>query len=505
MQLANIYEEIKASSLQKKIALGSVAILSLVIVIGIILWSQRIDYQILYANLAPEDAGRVIAQLREMNVPHRVGADAIFVPRDRVHGIRLDLAAQGIPQGVAGFELFDEAQIGVTAFVQRVNYIRALQGELARTLRQFREIRQARVHIVIPERTIFAAREKEATASVIVELEPGQVLGHRQIGAISHLVSSSVEGLQPRNVAIVDTLGNLLSGLVGEDVIVDAGLLEHQRAVNRGYEDRIRDMMEGIVGRGNVLVRVAANINFTEIEKTEEIFDPDAIAVRREQRVQEEDRRMAPAGIPGVLANEPGQIPLAAAGMPALSQRQSEDIFFEVSRSVSRVMQPRGAVESISVAVVVNGTHREENGERVFVPRSAAELEMYRGLIKAAIGYDEAREDQVIVESALFEVAIEELPPAEVDYVGIAMSLLKYIIPLFIALLLIFFVIRPLIRMLRSPAKERVMIETEETIPTAPLPTPDITPEKTIRDEVLSAAKKDPKHASMILKKWMAE
>ncbi|MCL0083870.1 hypothetical protein M1N77_05025, partial [Thermodesulfovibrionales bacterium] len=125
MQLANIYEEIKASSLQKKIALGSVAILSLVIVIGIILWSQRIDYQILYANLAPEDAGRVIAQLREMNVPHRVGADAIFVPRDRVHGIRLDLAAQGIPQGVAGFELFDEAQIGVTAFVQRVNYIRA--------------------------------------------------------------------------------------------------------------------------------------------------------------------------------------------------------------------------------------------------------------------------------------------------------------------------------------------------------------------------------------------
>ncbi|MCL0083352.1 hypothetical protein M1N77_02335, partial [Thermodesulfovibrionales bacterium] len=269
--------------------------------------------------------------------------------------------------------------------------------------------------------------------------------------------------------------------------------------------DRIRDMMEGIVGRGNVLVRVAANINFTEIEKTEEIFDPDAIAVRREQRVQEEDRRMAPAGIPGVLANEPGQIPLAAAGMPALSQSQSEDIFFEVSRSVSRVMQPRGAVESISVAVVVNGTHREENGERVFVPRSAAELEMYRGLIKAAIGYDEARGDQVIVESALFEVAIEELPPAEVDYVGIAMSLLKYIIPLLIALLLIFFVIRPLIRMLRSPAKERVMIETEETIPTAPLPTPDITPEKTIRDEVLSAAKKDPKHASMILKKWMAE
>jgi flagellar M-ring protein FliF len=510
MALADVIEQIKSWPLKRKIALIFVVAISIALMFAILLWSQRVDYHVLYGNLTPEDAGQVIGKLKEANVPYRVRNNVIYVPADRVYELRLELAAQGIPLGGGvGFELFDKTQIGVTEFVQRLNYIRALQGELTRTIRQLAEVEQARVHIAIPERTIFTAKEEEPTASVVLRLKPGRVLSQGQIGGIVHLVSSSVEGLQPRNVTIIDNMGNLLSKAVENniaDMAINAGQREYRESLNKYYESSLQSMLEGIVGRGNAIVRVATSLDFTQIEKTEERFDPDTIAIRTEQRTQENAVGALPGGIPGALTNQPGQPPMQAAGIQPSSQKQSENIHYEISRSVSRIIQPRGEVKNISVAVLVDGFYKKEGDKMVYVPRSEEDIKRYREIVMAAIGYNEDRGDRVIVESIPFETAVEELPPEKIDYLNIAISLLKYIIPLVAIALIILFVIKPIIEILKSPpkamrAKEAVVAPSVAVVaPGAPPPPEDLT-----KEEVLEMAKKDPRKAAMILREWMSE
>lgn len=506
MALADIIEQIKGWPLKRKIALVSVILLSFALMAGIMLWSQKIDYQVLYSNLSQEDAGQVIAKLKEMKVPYNVEGNIIYVPSNKVYELRLELAAQGIPSGGGvGFEIFDKTQIGVTEFVQRLNYIRAIQGELARTIRQLSEVEQARVHIAIPEKTIFTEKEEKPTASVVLKLKPGRILNQEQIGGIIHLVSSSVEGMQPQNVTVIDNMGNLLSKPSDIDVIADSKHLEYQKSVDKEYESKLQSMLEGIIGRGKAIVRVATKIDFTQVEKTEEKFDPDTIAVRSEQRTQEKSTGATTGGIPGVLSNQPGMQPPQAAGSPSSSQKQSESINYEVSRSVSKIIQPKGEVKSISVAVLVDGTYKKEKGKKIYVPRSEDEIKKYKEIVMAAIGYNKERGDQVIVENVPFESAIEEIPPEKIDFVKLAMSLLKYIVPLVVIVLLILFVIKPIIEMLKSPIARKM---PEEVLPAAaPVSAPgaEITPEEVMREEVLEMVKKDPRRASMILKEWLSE
>lgn len=507
MALADVIEQIKSWPLKRKIALIFVAAISIAIIFAIILWSQRVDYHVLFGNLTPEDAGQVIGKLKEANVPYRVRNNVIYVPADRVYELRLELAAQGIPLGgVVGFELFDKAQIGVTEFVQRLNYIRALQGELTRTIRQLAEVEQARVHIAIPERTIFTQKEEQPTASIVLQLKPGRVLSQGQIGGIVHLVSSSVEGLQPRNVTVIDNMGNLLSKALENDVsdiAIDAKQREYQKSLDKHYESRLQSMLEGIIGRGNVIVRVATNLDFTQTEKTEERFDPDTIAIRTEQRTQERTVGAAPGGIPGALANQPGQPPMQAAGAQTSTERQTENIHYEVSRVVSRIIQPRGEVKSISVAVLVDGIYKKENDKMVHVPRSEEELKRFREIVMAAIGYNADRGDRVIVENIPFEIAVEELPPEKIDYLNIATSLLRYIIPLIVIVLVILFIIKPIIETLKVPAKAKGVGVAPPVAAVAPTAAPP--PEDIMKEEVLGMAKKDPRKAAMILRDWMSE
>lgn len=511
MALRDLVEQIKAWPLKRKIALVSVIVLSFALMVGIILWSERVDYQVLYSNLSQEDAGQVIVKLKEMKVPYKVEGNAIYVPTNRVYELRLELAAQGIPTGGGvGFEIFDKTQIGVTEFVQRLNYIRAIQGELTRTIRQLSEVDQARVHIAIPEKTIFTEKEDKPTASVVLKLKPGRVLSQEQIGGIVHLVSSSVEGMQPQNVTVIDNMGNLLSKPVDTtDEIVDSKKLAYQKSVDKDYENRLQSMLEGIIGRGKAIVRVATKIDFTQIERTEERFDPDTIAVRNEQRTQEKSMGATQGGIPGVLSNQPGQQPATTAGSPSTSQKQSENINYEVSRSVSKIIQPRGEIKSISVAVLVDGTYKKEKGQKVYVPRTEEEMKKYKEIVMAAIGYNKERGDQVIVENVPFETAIEELTPEKIDFVRLTLSLLKYIIPLVVIVLLILFVIKPIIETLKAPLIKKV--PEEEPLPSAPPPPPvpaaevAPAPEEVMMEEVTEIIKKEPRRAAMILKEWLSE
>ncbi|RMG59364.1 MAG: flagellar M-ring protein FliF, partial [Deltaproteobacteria bacterium] len=371
MALKDLAERINSLPPKQKVALGLVTVATVALMAGIIIWANRIDYQVLYSNLTQEDASSVVMKLKEMRVPYRVEGRTIYVPSDRVYDLRLQLAAEGVPQGGGvGFEIFDKPQIGVSEFVQKLNYRRALQGELARTIRQLQEVEQCRVHIAIPERTIFDDSDRQPSASVVVRLKPGRSLTKEQVGSIVHLVSSSVEGLSPRNVTVVDSRGNLLSSPEEGEVFLSEKQIEYQRTVSSYYEKKLQTMLENIVGKGKAIVRVSAAIDFTQQELTSEKVDPDTVAVRSEERTQEKSTGAVTGGIPGVLSNEPGVSPAATASNAATSQNQRERIEYETSRSVTRTIKRGGEIKQISVAVLVDGTYREEEGKKVFVPRS---------------------------------------------------------------------------------------------------------------------------------------
>ena len=274
----------------KRIAVASIAIGTLLGIVLLVVWSNQIEYQPLYYNMNQEDAGLVVEELKAQKIPYRLTGDGktVMVPAGRVYDLRLDLASRGMPSGGGvGFEIFDRADLGTTEFVQKLNYQRALQGELSRTINQFAEVEQSRVHITLPEKTLFLEDEQKPTASVVVNLRRKGALREKQVQGIIHLVAGSVEGLQPENITIVDMDGNVLSaGMSGESNF--AGLTssqqEFQNEFESGLEKRVQTMLERVVGKGKAIVRVTASLDFKQEEKTEEIFDPDSAVIRSEQR-----------------------------------------------------------------------------------------------------------------------------------------------------------------------------------------------------------------------------
>ena len=513
MALTDIVDRFIAWPLKRKLALLSVLALCVAIVAGMMMWSQRVDFQVLYSNLTQEDAGQAIAKLKEMKVPYKVDGNSISVPADKVYELRLELASQGIPQGGGiGYEIFDKNQFGVTEFVQRLNYVRALQGELARTIRTLAEVDQARVHIAVPEKTIFTDKEDKPTASVVLKLKGGRTLNQGQIGGIVHLVSSSVEGLPPGNVSVIDNMGNLLSRPSdGSDMVADAKQLEYQKTVDREYESKLQSMLEGIIGRGKAIVRVSTKIDFSKVERTEEKFDPDTIAIKSEQTTQEKSVGSAQGGVPGVASNQPGQQPAPAAGSPSASQKQTASTNYEVSRVVSKIIEPRGIVKSLSVAVLVDGTYGKAQGAEkgAFVARNEQEMKKYDDIVKAAIGFDKNRGDQVIVENVPFETPLEEMVAEKTDYLRLAVSLLKYIIPIGVILLLFTMVIKPLLKTLNAPMTYRM----PEGMPAPGAPAgpggfayaPPPAPEDISKEKALSIVNSNPKQAANVVKEWLQE
>ncbi len=514
MALNDIAENLKAWSFKKKAAALTILALTVAILITLTLWTQKEDYQVLFSNLTPEDSGQVIGKLKELKVPFRVDGNVIYVPQKRVYELRLELASMGIPQGgVIGFEIFDKTNFGITEFVQRLNYIRAIQGELTRTIRQLSEVDTARVHIAMPERSIFTEKDQKPTASVVVKLKAGRSLTQAQVGGILHLVSSSVEGLQPQAITILDSLGNLLSKPSDGESLMDGKMIEYQRFVDRSFEQKIQTMLEGIVGKGKAIVRVTTRLDFKKIETTEEKFDPDSATARTQQKTTEQTTGAASGGIPGVLSNQPGQ-PGGAAGSSGqlVSQKQIETTNFEISRTLNRVSQPGGELKSISVAVLVDGTYKKDKDKKVYTARTEEELKKYSDVVKAAIGFNQQRGDQVIVDNVAFEGAPEELPAEKIDIIAIATTVLRYLVPLIIVILLIMFVIKPLLATLKAqPKKEQPpMFPADAALAAATAaatkpPEPELSPEEVMKEEVLTIVKKDPRQAAHIIRGWMTE
>src|SRR3989454_5421082 len=276
---------VRAQPPARRIVLATTSVGSLVVVLALAWWVQRPLYRPLFTNLAERDASAIVEALRAEKVPFRLedGGRAILVPAERLYELRLALASHGLPGGGGvGFELFDRQTLGQTDFLQRLNYQRALQGELGRTIGQLGGVEAARVHLALPERSLFVAEDRRPSASVVVKLVQGRTLSAAQIDGIVHLVAASVEGLQPEAVTVVDEAGRILTSdrRGAEAAGTSNAPLEIQQAVERGAEERIESMLGAVVGRDKVVARVAASLDFSRVERTEETYDPDRTAIR---------------------------------------------------------------------------------------------------------------------------------------------------------------------------------------------------------------------------------
>lgn len=410
-QLQEIWKQLGASQ-RVSVVLASAVLLAGTI--GVAWWSGRTDFSLLYGKLTDGEAARVISALDDAKVPYKVGAggSSILVPADKVHVVRMQLAGKGIPRagdGV-GFEIFDKPNFGISDFVQRANYIRALQGELARTICQIDEVESARVMVVLPENRLLIDKDKHPTASVFVRLRGNSQIAPQAVNSIRFLVANSVEGLKPNFVTIVDNQGNVLSENVENDSLV--GLTSTQLDARRNLEQylakKAEGMLEKVLGPGQAIVRVSAEINFDTIQRTEEKFDPDGQVVRTQTKDESsEDSSTASNGeAVGVSANTPGSSNVVAQTAAPMTNTKNKKTTgtteYEVSKSTSNIVQSAGGLKRLSAAVTVAAKYEGTGDARKIVARTPAELDKLKRIVTNVLGTDSARGDQITVEELPF-------------------------------------------------------------------------------------------------------
>lgn len=453
---------VKNWPLQRKIALAAATALTLGLFAFIIIQARTVDYQLLYGNLAETDASAVIEWLKGQNVPYQLKNNGhnILIPAKNVYETRLSLAAQGLPQGGGvGFEIFDKQSFALTDFVQKINYSRALQGELARTIATLGPVESARVHLALPEKRLFRDQQQPATASVILKLAPGKRLSEGQIEGIVHLVSSSIEGLEPGKVTIIDQNGNVLSRIGDKSSRgnLSPDMLEYQSLVEQRLENRAQALLDKSLGARNAMVRVSATLDFAQTEKTEETFDPEEPVIRSEQVNEEKTGSEISGGIPGVQSNLEGNTNQTAGASPP-SSRSQRTTNYEISKVVAKTVNPVGTISKISVSVLVAdkmvpGKDKEPPTSE---PRSAEELKAVETLIASALGIDSARGDKIEVTSMPFLESIEGA--AEEEYAANQlyqyMPFIRYGLLLIAGVLLYFLMVRPLIKTLSRDVTE---------------------------------------------------
>lgn len=419
-----------------KIPLMIASAAAIAIVVALVLWAKAPDYRVLFSNLSDQDGGAIVTQLQQMNVPYRFadGGGAIEVPAESVHELRLRLAQQGLPKGGAvGFELLDQEKFGISQFSEQVNYQRALEGELARTVETLGPVKSARVHLAMPKPSLFVREQKLPSASVTIGLQPGRALDEGQIAAVVHLVSSAVAGLPPGNVTLVDQSGHLLTQSAGGDRDLNDAQLKYAADVEGRIQRRIELILSPIVGSGNVHAQVTAQINFDNKEQTEEQYRPNGDASQaalRSRQVSESSQGsgQAPGGVPGALSNTPSapaSAPISSAPAGAGQQQKSlsttgqggassssrnETTNYEVDRTVRHTKMNVGDVTRLSVAVVVNYSSLTDGKP---LPLSADRLKQIEDLTREAMGFTAARGDSLNVVNSPFtgsDDAAGELP-----------------------------------------------------------------------------------------------
>lgn len=446
--------------------------LSLVIAVftGIWIWSQTLDYRVLYSNLSDRDGGAIIESLQQQNIPYKFaeGGGALLVPSDKVHETRLRLASQGLPKGgTAGFELMENQKFGTSQFLEQVNYQRSLEGELARSMQTLGAVQSARVHLAIPKPTVFVKEQQKPSASVVLTLHPGRALDAGQVNAIVHLISSSIPNLPSTNVTVVDQHGTLLSSIRETTESLDETQLKYVRQIEQDHIKRIEDILAPIMGTQNVRVQVTADVDFTQAEQTAESFKPNQQAnqssIRSTQSTESRNGSSNnPAGVPGALSNQPPVPATAPIVIPAsaIASASSENTSllkeattnFEVDRTISHTKLPVGSIKRLSVAVLINNrSTTDSKGKVISKPFTPAEQAQLNNLIKNAMGFNAQRGDSLnLLNSAFNDVPEAPLPEVPVwkqpDNIALAKDILKYLLLGGVGLYMFFGIVRPAIR-----------------------------------------------------------
>lgn len=389
VQLRAVWDRLNA--VQRTI-IAATALVTVIGMTALIAWSslegKDKGQSTLFVNLEPEDAARVTEALKEMKVPYALenGGRTVTVPRDQLNEARMQMARLGLPQtGGQGYEIFDKLQLGMTDFVQNLNYRRALEGELARTIESLQEIDKARVHITIPKPTLFTEKKEEATASVIVKMRPGEEVSEKQVRGITHLVASSVEGLKARQVSVLDIHGQMLTKGFADNALAEQ--TDHnislQKSVEHDLEHKVNDIFAGLLGPGKAKVKVNVELDFNQVQKTVETFDPNSKVVRSQQR----DDNMVKNGPSAELEQKEGSI-----------------TNYEMDKTVQRIVGTPGTRKRVTVSVAVDGSYKASpKGQEEFVPRSAEELDKFSALVKNAVGYQPGTKDEVFVTCVRFD------------------------------------------------------------------------------------------------------
>lgn len=556
-----IINRIKADPKIPLIIAGSAAI---AIFVAAFLWLQSPDYKVLYSNLSDKDGGEIVTQLTQMNVPYRLSQNgaAIMVPDNQVHELRLKLAQAGLPKGgAAGFELLDKEKFGISQFSEQINYQRALEGELARTIETLGPVQNARVHLALPKPSLFVREQKSPSASVTVGLLQGRALDEGQINAIVHIVASSVAGMPDSSVTIVDQSGKLLTqpDALGRDL--NSIQLKYVQELESRYQQRIETLLGPIVGRGNVHAQVTAQVDFSHTEETAEEYKPNQppnqAAVRSKQLSQsEQNGGMLAGGVPGALSNQPVAPPQAPIEAPKAQEgektdeanttgtnrtltrnpnsnsRLDETTNYEVDRRIRHIKRPVGNVERLSVAVIVNyktieDTKEAAEGEEPVVetkqiPLTDEQIQQIEGLVREAMGYSQERGDSLSVVNSQFNDIEEKVITVPVwenpEILAKALDLGRWLLLVIIAWILWRKLVKPQLEKRREAeiAAQKAVLKTK-------LQVKDDVDEAELDDEarrkqarkrvsaelqsqrIREMAEKDPRVVAMVIRQWMSK
>lgn len=408
-------------SLRQKILTGIAAIAVAGAIAGLTRWQSERDYVVLYQGLASEDAAAVAARLKESGAEYRLeaGGSTIRVRTASADELRLQLAASGIPKtGRIGFEIFDQNNFGRTEFTEKINFNRALEGELERTVKTIKEVETARIHLTVPKDSVFLNERRPAKASVLVGLRPGMQLSPPNVKAITHLVSSAVEGLTPDMISILDVHGNLLtkpkSSDAGTDSSLNDSLLEYKSKIERDLLAKVNSTLEPLLGPERFRAAVSADCDLTTTDQSEESYDPSRSVMTSSQRTEDMAGTPQPSGIPGTASNLPRPTSRPASASQTVARR-SENIAYQSTRQIRRTHVPQGVIKRLSVSVLVDHNVRFEGAgakqQRIVEAPSPERMKATRDLVAAAVGLLPDRGDQLIVETLPFSSTLSYEPP----------------------------------------------------------------------------------------------
>jgi flagellar M-ring protein FliF len=408
-------------SLKQRISIIACAMAVVAGMIGFVHWKHEGDFRPLYTSMAPEDAAGVVQKLRETGVEYRLSDNgaAVMVPSVKLAESRLTLAAAGLPKtGRIGFELFDKSNFGATEFVEHINYKRALEGELERSVMSLAEVEDARVHLTLPKESVFLDQQQPAKASVMVKLRPGALISAQNVLAVTNLVASAVEGLTPDAVSLVDMDGTLLSrpmrAAAGDGTEMTSESLEVRQQIEKNLVAKISATLEPLLGAQGFRAGASVDVDLTSGEQQEETLDPAHSVMVSSQKSEDVSERASSSGIPGTASNLPQQAAAPPKGANGISRR-TENVTYQTSRVVRHTKIPQGVVRRMSLAVLVDQTVRWEGDgaaqRRVLSPPSPETLKTIKDLVGAVTGLNEQRGDQLIVETLPFESSLNAAPP----------------------------------------------------------------------------------------------